>query len=163
MATFGYTTHGANSTAFTAPQGSKFTAPGNGDITKITVWINAYYGGSVNFRVAIYSDSSGTPNAKLAESGSATAVSSSAEYDCNISYTMTGGTAYWLMAWADSANADTSWDTGTTHQGSATTAPTYPTWPGTWSETFALDRAYSFYATYTPAASGSPWYAYAQQ
>lgn len=163
MATFGHTGIGANEDFSTASnsRGSKFTAPANGTISKISVYVSSYFSSS-NLRVAIYSDVAGVPTTKLAESGSATSVTGGNQwYDVNISLAITSGTVYWLVFWSSGADFDSQYDTpgDVSNQGTFDSTATYPTWDDPYIQGFALDRKYSVYATYT--ASGGvvvPYY-----
>lgn len=118
----------------------------------MTAWVFTYAGGTSNLRFAIYSDNAGSPDSKLAESGSAVAINASdTEFSTAISYAFTSGVPIWLALWESDGNSFFGWDTGTTHQTSEDSGPVFPTWPATWTEDFALDRVYSIYATYTPS------------
>jgi parallel beta-helix repeat protein len=86
------------------PYASPITSSASGTLE--IVGVNVYSGGTGNIRVAIYDDSSGTPNNLLCESGS-TALSGAGWIDvdvssCNLS--ITAFTNYWLAFQSDTSS-----------------------------------------------------------
>lgn len=151
MAILGYTTHASTNVDVASPIMCKFTPSEAGTITSMTAWFGIHTADD-GLRFAVYSDNAGTPNAKQAES-TETTITATGEFSASISYAFASGTPIWLAMWTSAANCLTAYDAGTTHQSSAHGAGyTYPNWPATWSEVFALDRVYSIWATYTPSA-----------
>lgn len=157
--TFGYTSIGATST--TGAIGlCKFTAAAeNGDITSMTAYAETLTGsGSLNHGKAIYSDSAGAPNAKLAEdSGNVTVTEDPAWATNNITYSFAASTVLWLGMWTDSTGGN-QWyyyDTGATNQRAAKTG-TFETWPDPFSSPTYTARKVSIYATYTAVVSAVP-------
>lgn len=145
--TFGYSTVGASYTFSGSPRGTKFTAPENGEIVSITNY--AYVGGSTALGAALYSDSSGTATSLLAEDSGNESVTTVGWYTMNVSYSMTGSTAYWLCRWLNNAAGRYYYDTGDTDQLDFCSGATFETWPTTWSSGGKLARKMSIYATYT--------------
>ena len=104
-----------------------------------------------NFRLAIYSDSSG-PSSKLWESNS-TAATASAWNTVQISegtpssLTLNSGT-YWLAWQWDSANSGPSYTAGSSGDGNCI-SQTYGAFPSSWSGGTSSSEEWSIYATYT--------------
>lgn len=144
----GYDTIGATngSVAAGAHYATKFTASEAGVISQISVYWE-WAGTNMDFRVAIYSDSSGDPASKLAESASAATVTASGWYDIPIDYTFITNEVLWLVFMPASDQCSPKYDAGTTHQHDQHTG-SYPTWNDPWGTPFGLDRMYSIYATY---------------
>lgn len=104
MNVLGYDTIGANLTGvYTAPAqlGCKFTASGSDTFDTVKVWLQA---NSVtgNFKVALYSDSSGVPDAELyASSGSGVLTTTGAIVSCAMNGSIVSGTTYWIVVSCD--------------------------------------------------------------
>jgi hypothetical protein len=155
VATFGFTSIGSDDTGLTNPAGCKFVAPASGTITSIYVYISNIGVIGEPIRCAVYSDSSGSPGAKLAESSETAVPALSLWYPCVLSLAITNGVTYWLMAWGiQGTKHNTPGDV--TDQAAYMTGNTYPTWPDPFNESAFLDRKMSIYAEYTPAATGQP-------
>jgi YD repeat-containing protein len=149
--TFGYTTAGASSADTGAAAGSKYSMPEDGTVTQISVYTKATTG-TINTGAAMYSDSSGAPNALLTSHTSTPSQGTTASWvDVPVtSYAATSGTNYWLWGWS-SASRTVYWDSGSTNQYNIQ-GMTWPVWnnpitPGTY---FA--RKTSIYATYTASS-----------
>lgn len=134
----------------------KYTCADTATATQISIWAKVT-GIPCNLRLAIYSDNAGSPNAKLAETGSAQNITSTTDqwYTLAISCALVAATNYWLCAMADSG-----WTfyygVGSANQADAHTGETYPTWPATVSggNTFTA-RNMDFYVDYTPTSVSS--------
>jgi hypothetical protein len=104
MNVLGYDTIGANLTGtYTAPAqlGCKFTASGSDTFDNVMVWLQA---GSVSgdFKVALYSDSAGSPDALLYSSaGSGVLTTTGAWVSCPMSGSVVSGTTYWILVSCD--------------------------------------------------------------
>lgn len=162
--TFGYTMAGASNGALDGIEGSVFSTTEAGDVTKLTVNAKAGPSSGGTIGVAVYSDNSTAPNAKLAEdSGNATLTTSFSWYDLNLSYNVTGSTAYWLIGWPHRTSGlnvpSMAYDTGgSTNQGRRRSAGiTFETWPDPFGTSLDADPPewiFSIYATYTASGGG---------
>jgi hypothetical protein len=77
-------------------QMSRFQAPANGTITKLTLYCWVYAGTPV-IKGVVYADSGGVPGALLGVSSEATVPSSVAWVDLSgLNVTITNGTFYWI-------------------------------------------------------------------
>jgi hypothetical protein len=129
---------------------TRATLPAASAITSMSFYTHA----TGDFRLAIYSDSSGAPGAKQWESGS-TAASASAWNTVNISagtptsLTLNAGT-YWLAWQWDSANSGPSYALGSANTGDYL-VQTYGSFPGSWSGGTLSTENWSLYATYSSA------------
>lgn len=156
-ATFGYSTAGASSGSTTNCAGSKYTMNAEtGTLTSINCRCKAA-SGTISVYAALYSDSSGAPNALLAQQSSATgSVGTTASWvsvSMN-SYSLANGGVYWLWE-GGSASMTIYWDSGATNQYNVQGMGSPPTWsnpitPGTYNT-----RKLSIYATYTPDATST--------
>ena len=112
-----------------------------------------------NFRLAIYSDSSGAPGAKQWESGD-TAAAATTWNTVNISagtptsLTLAAGT-YWLAWQWNSANSGPSYALGSANTGDYL-AQTYGSFPSSWSGGTLSTENWSLYATYSSAQTPPP-------
>lgn len=125
--------------------GCKFLANSSFTTSRIWCYMN-HNDATVNFRVAIYSDNSGVPTNKLAESGgTGTYDATPAWRSCNIAYSIVQGTTYWLSAWGED-NVFYYYDAGTSNQTFHMDGVTFPTWTDPLSGQSYLDRNISIYA-----------------
>ena len=126
---------------------TKVTLSDNADITSMSFYSHT----TGNFRLAIYSNSSG-PSSRLWESGS-TAATASSWNTVNIasgtptSLALTTGT-YWLAWQWDSANSGPSYTAGSCGDGNYI-SQAYGSFPVTWSGGTSSSEKWSIYATYT--------------
>ena len=100
--TFGYTSIGATTQANAGVYliVDKFTMPVNGDISKITAYIDSSV--SANGKAIIYSDSNGSPSALLATSSETSSIQAAGWYDFTVSYSNTAGSgSLWIGAHTD--------------------------------------------------------------
>jgi len=158
--TFGYTSVGGTEDNTTAANANNAASPAeSGNVTKLTTY-GRQQNGSMVVGVAIYSDSSGAPDSKLAEdSGNGNLPVSSAWVDVNISYSFAASTTYWLVNWT-SVNAPYggyyNFDSIGGYTRNRYTAAAFENWPATWASAGTnASRRISIYATYT-AGEGEP-------
>lgn len=154
--TFGYTSIGATNDFNSGTEGSVFTAPSSGTVTKLTTY-GSHVFGDFTIDNALYSETSNHPNVPLAIS-SAVNVTTTGWVDSNtISQAISNGVNYWLMIWAHGGNQITRSDTGAANQSvNQSSGESYSTWPNPYgTPIFQLNIVYSIYATYT--ASGSTY------
>jgi hypothetical protein len=153
---FGNNVSGGTSqtTVASTVRGSKFTCADNATATAITIWANGN-GASANIRTAIYSDTAGVPDAKLATSTAAVNISTTAAWQAfSITLSLVAGTAYWLMCFGD-AGWVFYYAAGSANQAVSHTGETYPTWPANTPANNAFSaRAMAFYVDYTVSSSG---------
>jgi hypothetical protein len=151
MATFGTTSVGTNAVAFTNPVTCRFTAPEDGTITEIQVYITNS-GGDVNepIGVAIYDDASGFPDTLLVDAGNDDQIFNTWNV-VPISLPITASTVYHLAAWGVAGGV---FEAGATDQMSYQTGQTQFTWPATFSPSGSLAWDISIHAVYTPAGGG---------
>lgn len=156
MPTFGYTTIGVLGSVGGGEVGSKFVTPAAGTITKLTLYADPS-GGTESVRVAVYSDVAGTPTTKLAESGSATALTGSPGwFDVSLNYAFGAGVTLWLIYRKDGgADALVNYDQpgDVADQSTFYNGGAYPTWSDPFGFGGFLDRKVSIYATYDVAAT----------
>lgn len=151
--TFGYTTIGASDSSTTDPIITKFTASAeDGNITKMSVYLDRQFGDS-NVGAVIYSDSSGTPNSKLAEDTGNVLVTADAWYNLSISYLFTASQVLWLGSWTQTGGQAVAihYDIGDTNQVLYSTGNTFETYPNPITGNY-LAWKISIYATYTATA-----------
>lgn len=155
MATFGYTTTGGSSSFTAFPYATLFSVAEGGDVTKLSVYCRFFGGPSYGIRAAIYANASGSPGAKLAESGSEATVAAAGWIDVPLAYTFVAG-SYFLVVWQTAADlGGFAYDAGTTGQThSRETGATYPTWPDPFASDHSYDNKVSIYATYTASGAG---------
>lgn len=163
MATFGNSTLTGSTSFSTSLNATRFQAPENGNITKMTAYVGTF--GSTVYGCAIYADSSGAPGAKLATGGT-NHFSGSGGFtwkDCTISLSITNGTWYWLCLWASDANVQFAYDTTAAVASQwQSVDPTYETYPDPFgTPSFTFTRQVAIYATYT--ASGGAGVTYPQR
>ncbi len=154
--TFGYGTIGGTNADTWNYIGSKFSMNSeNGTLSKITAYTKKTTAGTMNKIAALYSDSSGAPNAPLATSSVTGGVGTTASWvDMTMpSYSLASGTTYWLWQGHDSS-ATVYWDTGSTNQ-YALKSITYPDWSNPITSPTYFARKVSIYATYTASATNS--------
>ena len=127
---------------------------------------NTCGGAAGDLRMALYTDSAGSPNSKLVEDGSDTTVATGADHFVTgpaVSYALAASTQYWLAhVRVSGALHGALWDTGGTRAikyQSGTSLPATASVVGT----IATNVHPSAYVTYAAAGGGKPWYAYAQQ
>ena len=129
---------------------TKATLPAASAITSLSFYTHA----TGNFRLAIYSDSSGAPGAKQWESGD-TAAAASAWNTVNISagtptsLTLAAGT-YWLAWQWNSANSGPSYASGSANTGDYL-AQAYGAFPAPWSGGTLSTENWSLYGIYSSA------------
>ena len=133
---------------------TKATLAAASTITSLSFYSHA----TGDFRLAIYSDSSGVPGAKQWESGS-TAATASAWNTVNISagtptsLTLNAGT-YWLAWQWDSPNSGPSYTLGAANTGDYL-VQAYGSFPASWSGGTLSTENWSLYATYSSAPVSS--------
>lgn len=156
--TFGYTTAGSSSVAYTHDTAyySIFAAPEDGSVTDITCY---YRTNTTTGRAfGIYLSSS---NAKLQTTASNTSTVDPANWQTlslSSSQSITSSTNYKLVHYLDDGGKNAYilyYDTGDTNQGGHDTGLTYPTWPDPLSPDVQNTNKYSFYATYTASGGGT--------
>lgn len=160
MATFGYNTIGGSTAGIFTDQTyftCKFSAPEDGDITKIYVHARCQFASPTDpFHVAIYSDSGGNPNTLLASSASPGSVGTTfAWVSADINYTMTSGQDLHLAVWVNGAY-ELAYDAGATNQTGEKDNQTYNSWEtplNTGVDFLQFASVLSIYAEYTPAAT----------
>lgn len=153
--TFGYTTIGASTLGTLAPHACQFTTIEAGTITSITTYESSSSTPAV-LGNAIYSESAGIPDAKLAEdSGNVSLSTTPAWVTTNLSYTFLASTNYWLAQWPNGFNGNYYYDVGSTGQRSFSSG-TFEIWPNPWTNSGTSARKVSIYATYTAAATSIP-------
>src|SRR3990167_9325905 len=151
--TFGYTTIGGTSATSGQIGATKFTSPS--DLGTITA-INMYGSNTVekNHGSAVYSDSSGSPNSKLAEDLGNSIINILAWNTETHNISLSANTVYWLAEAHDSGSGTSRtyyYDTGDTNQ-RAFRSISWETWPNPMGTVTFQARVQSIYATYT--ASG---------
>lgn len=152
--TFGYTSIGTTTdTPSTEVTASKFQLSETGTVSSISVYLNAL-SGTVNAKTAIYADSTGLPQALIAESSEKTSINTSPTWqELTISQELEAGT-YWLAV-RTSGTHQLKYDSGASEQWQQSSTETYPALPDpfnrvTWK---AQSRILSIYATYTTSAT----------
>ena len=125
--------------------------------------LNFYSHATGNFRLAIYSDSAGSPSALQWQSGSIAATANAwktvaISSGTPTSLTLNAGT-YWLAWQWDSPNSGPSYTTGSSGDGKYI-MQAYGSFPSSWSGGTSSSEKWSIYATYTAISlnptSGSP-------
>ena len=112
--TFGNQNIGANNNSGSAnPLCTKFTPGAGGSISTITWYGNQTTAGLA--RAAIVSDTAGSPKNILAQSAQTAVNTTPGWRDFSVSYTVTGGTPYWLCV-SNNQNYNTQYDTGSANQ-----------------------------------------------
>jgi hypothetical protein len=160
MATFGYTSVGANS----GNDGTSnwlvacyFISPSDcGLITQISVYMAAA-SVSINAKAFLYAAGSGKPGALLAASNQVAVGTAPGWVNFTINYTGSPSTGYWLAIMGD-GNYNVYWDTnGSSGQlQDINTGLTFPNAPNPWTtSTYTWAYNMSIYATYTPGAAGT--------
>lgn len=160
--TFGYTTEGSNG-GFSYGVGngdcSYFIAPGNGNVTQMSV----YFGlapGTENANVAIYLGTA-TSITTLVASGSGVTLSGLSSWqNFTISSSITSGTGYWLC-WQGTDNTigpRVNYDTGLGSSFNEANnvnfgGGSYNTWNNSPGGSYTNGNSISIYAIYTPSAS----------
>ena len=103
MNILGYDTIGANLTGtYSAPAqlGCKFTASASDAFNSVKVWLQGT--GTGNFKVALYSDSAGTPDALLYSSSGSGILTTTGEWvSCDLVGSITNGVTYWIIVSCD--------------------------------------------------------------
>jgi hypothetical protein len=154
--TFGYTSIGGSTfSGGSIPNHVIFTANGTGTVTQMSVYLNKNFGGTQNTQTAIYSDSSGAPNSRLATSSSTSISGTSQWYNFTISQAITNAVDYWLSWWdEDAGTVDFRYDSGGTDQFCTTNTGNTPfSWPATAGSPNYSSVVVSIYATYTSAGT----------
>lgn len=164
--TFGVSAAGASSTG--CPSALVCTAldspDSNGTVTSIDVHsYNATATGDV--KVGMYNDNAGTPSTKVGNETNnldvgiwgGSGVGSHVWKSFSHSQAVTSGTNYWL-AMVSSSIAEVSYDSGSGTQRCQDNTTTYPTasWPSPFNISTTSSALYSYRATYTPSAGGTP-------
>ena len=155
--TFGFTGVGGTAADSDVRSGSKFSTTESGTVTSVSNYIKAS-AGTVQLALAIYSDSSGSPNALLAEdSGNSTVDTTAAWRTNNLSLSVSASAAYWLIRWVGVTTNTASYyyDAGETNQRAFNASGTFETWPDPFGAPTFSARKVSIYATYTASASSA--------
>ncbi len=155
--TFGYTTAGSSYYTGTGIFGGRYVSPAeSGTIESISTYMrnSKLFDFNVSYEAAVYSDSSGNPDDKLAETSIASKMYYKASWHegAALSCDFTASTAYWLMI-QGSHEYLMYYDTGTSSDKRAyTSGGTFGSWPDPFSGTVADGTILSIYVTYTAAA-----------
>lgn len=147
-ATIGKTAVGGSSSAFSANfliANGPYTAAANGTVTSVSLYTGA---AGINFYLAVYADSSGTPGALIGASAQQTSVLNN-WVTASVSGSLTSGAVYWIAAIA-AADLAVVYDADSTVLKYRALTYTTPPNPFGGSPSSATN-GYSMYATYTPA------------
>ncbi len=153
--TFGYTSIGGSTASFLKLSACKFTAPAeDGNISSITSYVTTVVSGTTDMGAAIYSDSAGTTNARLAvDSGNVNVPTTPAWYTNNITYSFTASAVLWLAHQGSGDFWTEYYDVGGANQHNFTTGHAFETWPDPFGASNYAARQVSIYATYTPVSA----------
>ena len=170
--TFGFTSIGGTEHSFQSDYllgAGGYSPAGNGTIDSVTFYCRSYFGATAPLTLGLYDDDGDIDS--LVVDGPGTTVDDSYAWETETmdsSPSISSGSTYWPTCFCDSSEGGLrlKYDSGTAalkytdnHTYAAGTMPaSYGTPDGTISS-----RDYSAYATYTEAATGNPWYYYAQQ
>lgn len=154
MSTFGYNTIGSGGTDNISTNIVWVKAVGtpasNGTLTTISVYCQQS-GGADNVFAALYSDSGGAPNSKIAESASGVAAPAAAGWiDISVSASITSGIQYWFaLRIGVTHDVVVNIDTGV---GTDLYFISGSSFPATQSGASSASERWSVYGTYTPSS-----------